>query len=71
MGTLIVAATERAPVKPGQAPVPEFVKWFLVAFFLFCMVLAPLKTRAAVSIKARRSRVFCRVVAGLSCLSMP
>jgi hypothetical protein len=57
-----------------QAP-PAFMGWFIAAMglavFLFTVSLAAAKFRTALCIKRRRSRTFCMVVAGISCLGVP
>ena len=58
----------------AQAP-PAFVGWLLTgigtAIFLLLVILAAAKLRAALCIKRRKSRTFCMVVAGFSCLAIP
>jgi hypothetical protein len=57
-----------------QAP-PAFVGWFLIGIgtgiFLFMVILAAAKLRTAFCIKHRKSRTFCMIVAGFSCLAIP
>jgi len=73
MGAAFTETTEAAP-KAGQMP-PQFVGWFfgIVGFVIFLIMItfAILKFRAALNIKRRRSRLFCMVVAGVSCLGIP
>jgi hypothetical protein len=60
--------------RPGQAPPPEFFWIFtLIGTFIFLamITLAALKARVAWCIRKRRSRVFCLIVAGLTCLGIP
>jgi hypothetical protein len=68
------AGMAEAAKRPGQAPPPEFF-WFFTLFgtamFLAMITLAALKARTAWCIRQRRSRVFCMVVAGLTCLGIP
>jgi len=75
MGVFITAAIARGPAAAGQGPPPEFVGWIfgLIGFclFAFMVTLAALKFLAYRRLKQRRSRVFCMVVAGLSCLGVP
>jgi hypothetical protein len=59
---------------PEQQP-PAFIGWFIAAigfaFVLMLGTIALLKFTAAVCLKRRRSRTFCMVVAGISCLGVP
>jgi hypothetical protein len=70
----VFANLPEAARRPGQAPPPE-IFWlftFIGAFLFLAMVtLAILKARVAWCLKRRRSRVFCLVVAGLTCLGIP
>jgi len=58
----------------GQAP-PAFIGWMVagigLVIFLMMIVLAAVKFRAGSCIKKRKSRTFCMVVAGISCLEFP
>jgi len=60
--------------KPGQPP-PAFIGWIFagigLAFFAIGLTFAILKFCAASNLKRRRSRIFCMVVAGLTCLEFP
>lgn len=60
--------------KPGQLP-PAFIGWIFagigLAVFAVGLTFAILKFRAASNLKRRRSRIFCMVVAGLTCLEFP
>lgn len=73
MGAAFTATTEAAP-KAGQMP-PQFIGWFfgIIGFVIFLIMItfAILKFLAALKIKRRRSRLFCMVVAGISCLGIP
>lgn len=73
MGTVFTAQTETA-VRAGQGP-PAFVAWLLgiigFAIFLLLITLAVLKFVTAQRIKCQRSRIFCMVVAGISCFGIP
>jgi hypothetical protein len=75
MGVFMRALMARAPVKPEQGPPPEFMVWFfvLIGFAIFSVMLSfgALKFMAYRRLKQRRSRVFCMVVAGLSCVGVP
>jgi hypothetical protein len=58
----------------SDAP-PAFMAWIfgVIGFgiFLFLIAMAILKFMAAFRLKHRRSRVFCMVVAGITCLGVP
>jgi hypothetical protein len=70
----VFANLPEAAKRPGQAPPPEIL-WIFTFFgaviFLAMITLAALKARVAWCIRKRRSRVFCMVVAGVSCLGIP
>jgi hypothetical protein len=73
MGTLI---SHQSGVSTGADQVPPaFIGWFVAAAglggFLFMIVLAAAKFRTAICLKNRRSRTFCMIVAGISCLGIP
>ena len=77
MGVLASEMIRLSPetnAKPGQPP-PAFIGWIIAAIgltvFAIGLTLAILKFRAASNLKRRRSRVFCMVVAGLTCLEFP
>jgi hypothetical protein len=75
MGVIFFAFGSRFPSQPGQEPPPAFIGW-LMAFFglgftLAMLGLAALKFRVAQLLKQRRGRIFCMVIAGISCLEMP
>jgi hypothetical protein len=77
IGVGIGAAFRHAPEftsKTGDQP-PAFIGWifagFGLAFLIFMSALALLKLRAASSIKRRRSRTFCMVIAGITCVEIP
>lgn len=63
-----------ASAKAGEQ-VPGFIGWIFgaigLALFLFLATIAAAKFGAAVCIKKRKSRTFCMVVAGFSCLEVP
>ena len=73
MGTVFNAKGETT-VRAGQAP-PAFIgRVFAIiefAIFLLLITLAVLKLLTALRIKHRRSRIFCMVVAGISCFGIP
>jgi hypothetical protein len=64
----------QANASPGQPP-PAFFGWIFAGiglmFFVIGLAFAILKFCAASNLKHRRSRVFCMVVAGLTCLEFP
>ncbi|MGA8021801.1 MAG: hypothetical protein WCC18_10260 [Candidatus Acidiferrales bacterium] len=77
MGAILAVSFAKFPVaaaEPNQQP-PAFVGWFFVgiglAIFLAAATLAVMRFWTAVSLKRRKSRIFCLVVAGLSCLEFP
>jgi hypothetical protein len=76
MGIVIGAVVSHAPTSTNaaQAP-PAFVGWILggVGFgiFLILILLAAAKLRTAFCIKQRKSRTFCMIIAGISCLEIP
>ena len=64
------------PFASAQADAPpEFVGWFVslfgLGFFGAFIISAALKFFAYQRLKQRRSKVFCMVVAGISCLGFP
>jgi len=75
MGLFFGSMIAAAPVRPGQEPPPAFIGWFFGAFGLFFFVMwlsvGILKFLAYRKLKERRSRIFCMVVAGITCLSIP
>jgi len=54
---------------------PAFIGWIfgIIGFgiFLFLITMGVLKFVTALRIKRRRSRIFCMVIAGISCLAIP
>jgi hypothetical protein len=60
--------------KPGQPP-PALIGWIFggigLIIFAIGLTFAILKLRAASNLKRRRARIFCMVVAGLTCLEFP
>lgn len=74
MGAFMMAAFRTVPSRPSQPP-PEFMAWFFAAFGLLIVVTAgayaALAFVTARNLRLRRSRTFCLVTAGLSCLYIP
>jgi hypothetical protein len=77
MGIIILFAAPQMTgnsSRPG-APPPAFVGWIITgigtALFLVIVTVAILKLYTARYIRCCRSRVFCMVIAGLSCLEFP
>jgi len=74
MASEMIRLSTQANAKPGGPP-PAFIGWFFAAiglvFFAVGLTFAILKFRAASNLKRRRSRIFCMVVAGLTCLEFP
>jgi hypothetical protein len=71
---VIFSVDSSAAGHAGDAP-PPFIGWIFgiigLGIFLFLIAMAVLKFIAAFRIKQRRSRVFCMVVAGITCLGVP
>lgn len=74
MMSSIIAHTPQVATKTGQEP-PAFIGWLLtgigLGFFLILIALAAAKFRVGFCVKHRRSRTFCLVVAGITCLGIP
>ena len=74
MGLVFGRAIADAPTSTGQPP-PEFLGWFFAVFgavfFVAMIIAATLKFLVYRWLGERRHRVFCMVVAGLSCLEVP
>jgi len=77
IGIIMSVAFSHAPAttgKPGQLP-PAFVGWIFVGIgvvlFILAIGVAIAKFWAGRCVKQRRSRVYCMVIAGLSCLEFP
>ncbi len=74
MMTTIIASAAKTSPHPENAP-PAEIGWifgcFGLAIFVFFMAMALAKFKAASLIRQRRSRTFCMVVGGLSCLEIP
>ncbi len=74
IGLTLGTFVSRIPTQP-QAPPPAFFALFFGVFglgmFLCLMGLAILKFMAAGCLRRRRSRAFCMIVGGLSCVGIP
>jgi uncharacterized membrane protein YhaH (DUF805 family) len=75
LGLVLVVASEGATASHANSEPPIVVAWifglFGLAIFLLMITLAVLKFRAAWCLKQHRSRTFCMVMAGVSCLGIP
>ena len=75
LGLMFTFAFRNLPAQPPNSAPPPEVGWFffaLGAFIFGAMVtLAILKFLTARRLKARASRTFCLVLAGISCLEVP
>lgn len=75
MGAVILALSSRMPAAPGNQEPPAIVGWIFgclgLALFAILMTLAFLKFRTARCLRKRRSRLFCMIVGGVSCLEIP
>lgn len=60
---------------PATKAPPAFLGWIItgigIGIFLVMIILAAAKLRTAFCIKHRKSRTFCMIVAGISCLAIP
>jgi hypothetical protein len=77
VGVIMGLAISQAPSaagKAGEAP-PAFLGWIFGAIglviFLLMIGIALAKFWVALSIRRRKSRTFCMVIAGISCLEFP
>lgn len=74
MGIMISLAFPQAAADAGEE-FPAAVGWVFagigLAIFLFMIALAAVKLWVALRIKRRKSRIFCMIVAGISCLGIP
>jgi hypothetical protein len=63
------------PHEAGQPEIPGFIGKFLgafgVVFAVVFLTLAALQFKTGQSLKTRQSRIFCMVIAGITCLSIP
>ena len=77
MGAMMISFITRRPeIATNNGPMPPaFIGWFFgamgLAFFVFGIALAAAKLYAAICIKSRKSRTFCLVVGGFTCLAIP
>ena len=75
IGVVFAFTIPTGPMKPGEAPPPEFVRWiFLIigtGIFSVMATLATLDFLVAVRLGQRRSRTLCLVAAALGCIFMP
>jgi hypothetical protein len=75
LGIMIGTTLSKIPAQPGHEPPPAAAGWIFVvvglAFFLLAVGFALAKFYAASCVKKRKSRMFCLVVAAISCLEMP
>ena len=77
LGVAIGTIVSRQPqlAANGNQPPPAFLGWIFggigLAFFIVGGALAAVKLQTALCIKRRKSRTFCLVVAGISCLGIP
>ncbi|HTS13805.1 MAG TPA: hypothetical protein VMH00_16920 [Candidatus Limnocylindrales bacterium] len=75
MGLVVGATIAHVPASGNNSPPPAFIGWIFGAIglgiFFLLVVFAILKFRAAVCLRNRTSRVFCMVVAAISCLEFP
>lgn len=74
VGLMFSVFLRHLPQSTPEAP-PEFIGWFFIffggMFVVVGLVIATLKWWAARLIKARRSPMFCYIVAGITCLGIP
>jgi hypothetical protein len=78
MGAVMSEAIKHAPelaANTANVPPPAFIGWIFgaigVAMFLILITMAGLKLGVAFSLKKRKSRTFCMVVAAFECLGVP
>jgi hypothetical protein len=77
MGIFMGLAIARAPQAAGKAggPPPAFIGWLLggigAALFLVMISMAIARIWVALSIRRRKSRTFCLVIAAIGCLEFP
>ncbi|MFZ0980289.1 MAG: hypothetical protein WAN23_12885 [Candidatus Acidiferrales bacterium] len=78
MGAVVNEAIKRAPeiaTNTANAPPPELIGWIFgaigAAVFLILITMAGLQLGVALSLKKRKARTFCMVVAAFECLGVP
>jgi hypothetical protein len=75
MGIVMSLAFSRVPVSNDGNQPPAFIGWIFagmgVIFFILAAGAAVARFWAARCVKARKSRVFCMVVAAIGCLEFP
>jgi membrane-associated HD superfamily phosphohydrolase len=75
VGLFMTALMTRMPTSPAQPAGQEAMLWLFVVFglsmFAIMMTFGVLKYVAYRRLRERRSRTFCIVVAGISCLGIP
>ena len=75
LGFFMFRMISQLPQQPGQPEFPSFVGNFFgvfgLVFAVVSLTIAVLQFLTGQHLKARRSRVFCMVIAGLTCLWIP
>jgi len=78
MGAVVSEAIKRAPemtTDAANAAPPAFIGWIFgaigAAVFLILITMAGLQLGVALSLKKRKARTFCMVVAAFECLGVP
>lgn len=75
MGAMMLALSSRTPAVPGNQEPPVIIGWIFgclgLGIFSLLMTMAFLKFRTGRCLQGRRSRVFCMVIGGISCLEIP
>jgi hypothetical protein len=76
-GFVVAGVLSRRPDLAGNAgqPPPAFIGWIIsgigLGIFVVTLALAAAKYWAGICIKRRKSRTFCMVMAGISCIGIP
>ncbi len=74
IGLVLALTLSRAPTTSGEAP-PAFIGWIFagvgLVFFLGAIAVAMARFYVASSLRRRKSRTICMVVAGIGCLEFP